>query len=194
MRVEPLPPDRMPPELRALHDEMAAEIREHLTGFVSARADGALVGPFAPMLRFPRAGAPAWRLTRALIDEARLAPDLRDVAILATGAAFDSRYELYAHERVARGSAGLPEPAVATLAAGQRPPDLTAEQGAAYDLAATIARGSTLPEATWRRATSLFGEEGAAELVWLVALYGMISIVLNAFDVPVPGRDAEGEA
>ena len=32
---------------------MSAAVEQHLKGFVSDRADGALVGPFLPMLRFP---------------------------------------------------------------------------------------------------------------------------------------------
>jgi len=49
MRTPPYPPADMPAALRPLHDEMDAYITEHLKGFVSHRADGALVGPFAPI-------------------------------------------------------------------------------------------------------------------------------------------------
>ena len=42
----------MPTQVRALHDDMVPLIAERLKGFVSKRADGALLDAFAPMLRF----------------------------------------------------------------------------------------------------------------------------------------------
>ena len=119
MRAAPFPPDQMPPEIRSLHDEMAEQIGQHLKGFVSKRADGALVGPFAPMLRFPQFGQAAWLYTKALIEHTKLPKPAHEVAILVTGAAFNSRYELYAHEHVAE-AAGLSAAKVAAIAAGQR--------------------------------------------------------------------------
>jgi hypothetical protein len=35
-----------------------------------------------------------------------------------------------------------------------------------------------------------FGVHGAAELIYLVALYCLVSVTLNGFDVPVPEADA----
>lgn len=71
MRAAPFPPPDMPADLRPLHDEMAAYIGEHLKGFVSSRPDGALIGPFAPMLRHPAFGRAAWSYTKALISTLR---------------------------------------------------------------------------------------------------------------------------
>lgn len=188
MRAAPYPPRQMPPALRALHDDMAGMIAEHLKGFVSSRADGALVGPFAPMLRFQPYGRAAWDYTKALIQHTVLPKPAHEVAILATGAAFNSRYELYAHEAVGE-AAGLSPAKVAAIAAGQRPADLTEPEQAAYDVAVALARGQQLPESTYRRAVKAFGEDGTAELIYLVAGYGLISMLLNAYDVSVPGRE-----
>jgi 4-carboxymuconolactone decarboxylase len=188
MRAPPFPPSDMPDDLRPLHDEMAGYVREHLKGFVSHRDDGALVGPFAPMLRFPTFGRAAWDYTKALIDNSKLPKLAHEVAILVTGAAFDARYELYAHERVAVG-AGLSAEKIATIAAGQRPADLSEEEQAAYDVAATLAGGRQLPETTFRRAVSAFGEKQTAELIYLVGGYLLVSTLLNAFDMSVPGRE-----
>ena len=188
MRAPPMPPADMSPDLRALHDDMAEIVAKHLKGFVSKRADGALVGPFPPLLRFPQFGGPAWDYTKALIHHSTLPKPAHEVAILVTGAAFDSRYELYAHERVADGT-GPSETKVATIAAGGRPPDLTEEEAAAYDVVAALCAGRQLPESTYRRAVKSFGEEGTAELVYLVGGYCLVSVLLNAFDMSVPGRE-----
>ena len=188
MRAPPFPPSEMPADVRALHDDMVPEIAAHLKGFVSSRQDGALVGPFAAMLRYPQFGGPAWAYTKALIEHSKLPKPAHEVAILVTGAALDSRYELYSHERVA-GQAGLSEAKIATLVAGQRPADLTEEEQAAYDVAAALTAGKQLPEATYQRALRAFGEEQTAELVYLVGGYCLVSVLLNAFDVSVPGRE-----
>ncbi len=188
MRAAPFPPAAMPAELRPLHDEMVAYIEQHLKGFVSQRQDGALIGPFAPMLRHPAFGSAAWTYTKALIDHAKLPKPAHEVAILATGAAFNSRYELYAHERVAD-AAGLPAEKVATIAAGQRPHDLTEPEAAAYDVATALASGRQLPASTFQRALRAFGEEQTAELIYLVGGYCLVSLLLNAYDMSVPGRE-----
>lgn len=140
MRLPPLPPNDMSPPTWALHDDIAPVIAEHLKGFVSKRADGALIGPFPPTLHFPQFGKPAWEYTKALIEQASLPKPIREVAILATGACFNSRYELYAHEHVAK-STGLSPAKIAAISAGQRPSDLSAEEAVAYDVATALAGG-----------------------------------------------------
>jgi 4-carboxymuconolactone decarboxylase len=163
-------------------------IADHLKGFVSSRPDGALVGPFNPMLHFPAFGKPAWDYVAALINNAKLPKPVREVAILVTGARFTSRYELYAHEHVAE-AVGLSAAKISAIAAGQRPADLSAEEAVAYDVAAVLAGGRQLPESTYRAAVAAFGEQGTAELVYLVCGYCLVSVLLNAYDVPVPGRE-----
>lgn len=188
MRLAPLPPEQLDPAVRPLHDRMAQAIAQHLKGFVSHRDDGALVGPFAPMLHFPQFGGPAWDYTQALIDHSTLPKPAHEVAILVTGAAFNSRYELYAHERVGE-AAGLSAEKVATITAGQRPADLTEPEAAAYDVAAALTGARQLPETTYQRALAAFGEAGVAELVYLIGGYCLVSVLLNAYDVSVPGRE-----
>ena len=188
MRLPPLPPADMPPDARALHDEIAPVVAEHLKGFVSRRADGALIGPFPPMLHFPQFGRPAWEFTRALIEHATLPKRVREVAILATGACFNSRYELYAHEHVAE-STGLAPAKIAAIAAGQRPSDLGRDEAAAYDVATALAGGRQLPGSTYAAAVDAFGKDGVGELVHLVGCYCLMSVMLNAFDMSVPGSE-----
>jgi 4-carboxymuconolactone decarboxylase len=79
---------------------------------------------------------------------------------------------------------GLPDAKLATIVAGQRPPDLTWDEAVAYDVAAALTGGGVLPELTYRAAVDCFGVHGAAELCYLVGLYCLVSV--NGFDVPVP--------
>jgi 4-carboxymuconolactone decarboxylase len=165
-----------------------AGIESHFKGFVSKRADGALIGPFNVMLHFPQFGTASWDYITALLEHSTLPKSAHEVAILVVGARYSSRYELYAHEHVAVRS-GLSDAKIATIAAGERPDDLNREEGIAYDVASKLARGGQLPEATYQAALRTFGDQGTAELVHLIGNYCLTSVILNAYDVAVPGSE-----
>jgi 4-carboxymuconolactone decarboxylase len=188
MRIPPIPPDKLDPNLREVHDGIAGLVTQEQGRIVILDEDGALVGPFAAMLRFPTFGVPALMLQRAVAAQARLDPVVREVAILTVGAAYGARYLLYAHERTAD-EVGLPAAQLATLASGGRPGGLTDEQAIAHDVARALTAGLIVPASTYDRAVHLLGEDGVGELVFLIGSYCLIAMVLNCFDVPVPDRD-----
>ncbi|MGI4853692.1 MAG: carboxymuconolactone decarboxylase family protein [Janthinobacterium lividum] len=185
MRLEPIAPADLSAEQRPLNDSMQAGVAKHLHGFIAKREDGALIGPFPAMLHFPQFGTAAWSVFTALSQNSTLPKTAHEVAILVTGARLNSRYELYSHERVAK-LAGLSESKIATITAGQRPADLSAEEGIAYDVAACLSNGGQLHDTTYKAATDAFGKDGTAELFYLIGCYCMISVLLNAYDVPLP--------
>ena len=187
-RLAPLPPSTLSAEQRALHEQLKDGIRKNLHGFQSERSDGALIGPFPAMVHFPKLGAAAWSVFTALSEVTTLPKTAHEVAILAVGARFNSRYELYSHEIVAK-SKGLAEDKVATIAAGQRPANLSKDEGIAYDVAACLSSGHQLPEFLYQAARKSFGKDGSAELFYLIGCYQLISTLLNAYDVSVPGRE-----
>jgi 4-carboxymuconolactone decarboxylase len=188
MRIRPIPPDELDPPLREVHDGIAGLVTEEQGRVVILDDDGALVGPFAAMLHFPAFGVPALFLQRAVAAAAPLVPVVREVAILTVGAAYGARYLLYAHEQTAD-EVGLAAAQIATLAAGGRPSGLSDEQAVAHDVAKALTSGRILPDSTYDRATQLLGPDGVGELVFLIGSYCLIAMVLNCFDVPVPGRE-----
>jgi 4-carboxymuconolactone decarboxylase len=154
-------------------------------GFQAIRDDGVLIGPWNPWLQFPRIGAPMWELVKVLSTAPTLPRPVREIAILVTGAKFHSSYELYAHVLMAE-LRGLDDDTIATIVAGQRPANLDEDESSAYDVASSLVGGGVLPELVYQKAVSRFGQAGAAELIYLVGLYCMVSVTLNGFDVPVP--------
>lgn len=72
MRIKPLPPDTLSPELRHVHDEIANLVGRSQSQVVMMNSDGALLGPFAPMLHFPQFGVPALSFLRTLDMHATL--------------------------------------------------------------------------------------------------------------------------
>ncbi|MEI9401813.1 carboxymuconolactone decarboxylase family protein [Mesorhizobium argentiipisi] len=185
MRLPLLLPSELSPDQRDLYDDMQNGIQSSFKGFAAVNDDGALMGPWNPWLHFSRFGGPTWELVKALSASPTLPKPVREVAILVTGVHFHSAYELYAHVLVAEAN-GLAEETIATIAAGQRPVDLTRQQAAAYDVASALVSGRLLPDLVYRHAVKTFGADGAAELIYLTGLYSLVSVILNGFEVPVP--------
>jgi alkylhydroperoxidase family enzyme len=130
-----------------------------------------------------------WELVKALSNSktSSLPKPVREIAILATGAKFRSGYELYAHVLMAE-MKGLDESSIASVVAGQRPESLGEDECCAYEVVSSLLRGGVLPELLYKKAIDRFGQDGAAELIYLIGLYCMISITLNGFDVPIPQK------
>jgi alkylhydroperoxidase family enzyme len=126
-----------------------------------------------------------------LVEALSIAPTLpkpvREIVILVTGSHFHSGYELYAHVLMAE-LRGLDDDTIATIVAGQRPINLGIDEAIAYDIASSLVRGGILPELVYKKAIAHFGETGAAEMIYLVGLYCMVSVTLNGFDVPAPDQ------
>ena len=185
MRLPLIAPTTLSPEQRPLYDDMRAGIELNFKAFKAISETGALIGPWNPWLHEPKFGKVIWDLTKALSMSPTLPRQVREVAILVTGAKFRAAYEIYAHV-IAAEQRGLPDDKIATIVAGQRPSDLTREEAVAYDVASALVSGGVLPELTYRQSIAAFGEAGTAEFINLVGLYCMVSVTLNGFDVPVP--------
>ena len=97
MRLPLIPPADLTAEQRPVYDDMKAGIEKNFQGFKTIAENGALLGPWNPWLHEPKFGKPIWDLTLALSVSPSLPRPVREVAILVTGAAFHSAYELYAH-------------------------------------------------------------------------------------------------
>jgi alkylhydroperoxidase family enzyme len=185
MRLPVVSPADLNEEQKPLYEDMRKGIQASFKGFVNLRSDGALLGPWNPWIREPKFGRPVWELVKTMVADPSLPPAVREVAILVTGAHFRSGYELYAHVLVAE-QRGLSDDKLATIVAGQRPADLTKQEAVAYDFASALVNGGVLPELTYKAAVEQFGNNGAAELSYLIGVYCMVSVTLNTFDVPVP--------
>lgn len=185
MRAPPIPPDQLAPALRQVHDEIANLVGRSQKQVNMLDSQGALTGPFPPMLQHPQFGIPALTFLRSLDTHATLDKAVREVAILTVGGAFGARFELYAHEIMAA-AFGLAPGVIATLAAGGRPHGLSEQQAIAHDIARSLVTGHIVPEATYQQAVRLLGRDAVAELIFLIGGYCLIATILNGFDVPAP--------
>ncbi|BAV05344.1 4-carboxymuconolactone decarboxylase [Filimonas lacunae] len=193
MRIQPLPPDTLDKEIRPVHDEIANLIGRSQSQVTMIDATGALLGPFPAMLHYPQFGIPALSFLRALDMHATLDKRVREVAILTVGAAFSARFELYAHEIMAE-AFGIAPDIIASLVAGNHPDGLSEQEAIAHTIARVLVAGRVVPDATYKRAVLLLGQDAVAELFFLIAGYCLIATILNGFDMPVPEHGSDMRA
>ena len=188
MRLPQLHHDALSADQKPLYADMKSGIQASFKGFTAIDGNGDLVGPWNPWLSFPQFGGPVWNLVKALAANPKLPKPIREVAILVTGAHFHSAYEIYAHVLVAE-IRGLSDDKIRTIISGQRPGDLTRDEGLAYDFAYALVSGGLVPELLYKEAVATFGQDGTAEFIYLVGLYCMVSTTLNGFKVPLPEQE-----
>lgn len=185
MRIQPLNPDALSAEARYVHDEISSLIGRSQGQVKMMNDEGALLGPFIPMLHYPQFGTAALTFLRTLDIHATLDKAVREVAILTVGGAYGARFELYAHEIMAA-TFGLAPAVIATLASGGSPAGLTEQEAVAHTIAKTLVNGHIVPGSTYQHAINTLGKDGVAELFFLISGYCLIAMILNGFDIPAP--------
>lgn len=186
-RLAAVAPSEVSEDQAELNRSLREGVERYLQGFVSQRDDGGLIGPFPAMLRFPDLGGAFWEFFLALAHGSSLPARVGEVAILRVAAATGAAYEIYSHEIRAR-AVGLPDSIVAVIVAGQRPSDLSNDEGVAHDLATVLTAGRQVPTRLYESAVGAFGERGVAELVYLVGCYQVVAALLNTFDATTPAE------
>lgn len=146
---------------------------------------GAIRGPSEAWLRSPGIADPLRQLVEYCRYGTSLPREVAELAILVTGARWKAQFEFWGHARLARHLGIAPE-AIEAIRTGQRPhlerPDLET----AYDVVSEYFATNRLRPETYARAIDAFGERGLVDLIGVVGLYGLVSMTLNIFDVPVP--------
>ena len=155
--------------------------------FQSKTDDGRLIGPFNPILFSPDISARFLDLHDGEEKHTSLSERVRQVVILAVGAVWKSDYELYAHTAAAR-EAGISEHAIRTLAIGRLPNDLSDQEKIAQRYARQLSVEHRVDVATYSAAEHAFGRQGLVEVTYLVGIYHIVCLLMNAFEVPVPDQ------
>ena len=147
--------------------------------------DGALRGPFNAMLYAPAVGDALQSLGAAVRFGTGLSDRVREIAILAVAAHWDSAFERYAHEAIGR-AVGLSEDIIEALRAGLEPPLTDPTERAAYRVVRALLTQRDLDDAHFADARSELGETALVELSTVVGHYGTLALQLHLFRVEVP--------
>ncbi|SHH01407.1 carboxymuconolactone decarboxylase family protein [Bradyrhizobium erythrophlei] len=158
--------------------------------FQSKLEDGRLIGPFNPILFSPAISSSFLDLQETEQNNTSLNQRVRQVVILAVGAVWKSNYELYAHAAAAR-RAGISEDAIRTLTSGGLPDELSEQEKIAQRYALHLSAGHHVDAALYSAAEHAFGQRGLVEITYLIGIYHTVCALLNAFEIPAPGSQAQ---
>jgi 4-carboxymuconolactone decarboxylase len=183
MRLPLVPEAEVSPAQRALYDAFTKRVGKNFTTFKTMRDDGALLGPWGVWLQVPETGEAIRQYIEAVEAMPGLSKKSVQVVTLIAGAHFNAAYEAYAHASVGA-QAGLSDDQIATLCAGKIPADLDAEATLAALVASKLLAGGALPDPLYKHGVGVLGQDGLNHVVFVVAQYCLVSLTLNAFDVP----------
>lgn len=151
--------------------------------------DRHLVGPFNAFVHVPQIGRRLASLGTHLRFETSIERRLIEVAICTVGAHWRSEFEFFAHAPMAL-EHGVDPSVIEALRAGEVPSFARDDEQIVYEVARQLLNDRRVTDSTYASAESLLGEAGMVELVALIGYYCLISMLLNLFEVPLPG-DAE---
>lgn len=171
----PLPtPESMTPEQRRVHDAVVAGPR------------GAVVGPLRAVLHSPELADRWQRLGEFLRYRTSLPPRLSELAILVTARRWNSQVEWYVHARAALG-AGLPQAVIDAIRLGRSPEFDAPDDAAVYEYARELQEFGQVSESVYGKVLGRWDALGVVELTALIGYYSMVSMTLNAHQIPLPG-------
>jgi len=173
--------DRFRPLTWAELDASQRSMAEH----VLAGARGSLNGPYNVFLRSPEMGDLAQAFGAQTRFKSSVPEKLKEFAILLVARSWTSRYEWYAHRRIAL-ERGLPEALIEDVAAGRPPRNMSAEEQAVYAFCRELLVEHEVSDSTFRNAVDRFGERGVVDLIGVMGYYHLVSMALNVDRYPLP--------
>jgi len=175
----PLPsPDAMTPEQRRVHDTIVAGPR------------GTVIGPLRAVIHNPSLAERWSALGEILRFGTSLPKRLNELAIIVTGRRWTSQIEWWVHARAAA-EAGLPEVAIEAIRTGESPEFDDADDALVYEFARQLQLTGRVPLETYQAVVARWGSAGVVELTAVVGYYTMVSMTLNAHEIPLPEGVAE---
>ena len=172
-RMPPIPEAQQTPAQRAAAQALISGPR------------GKLAGPFTPLMRSPGLLDRAQKLGEYLRFESALPDRIKELAILVVARHWSQGYEWSFHLPLAL-KAGVTRQTAEAIAAGRRPPEMTAQEAAAYDLLGELHATQTVGDKAWAWAIEAFGEAGVIDLIGFAGYYGLLAMTMNAARTPAP--------
>jgi 4-carboxymuconolactone decarboxylase len=173
MRLDTIDLADMTPAQRAVRESAIAGKR------------GRMPPPAEMWLHSPEFAQRAQSLGEFIRFDTCLGPAMTELAILVTAKHWNSHYEWYAHRKLAE-TAGLNAAIINAIRDGQTPdlPDPGAK--AIYDYATALHRSRQVSQAQHDALVAAYGARGVVEVVGICGYYTLVSMTLNAFEVPLP--------
>ena len=171
------------------YEQLASEVRPLADDILKVSSAG-LGGPYNALLRSPEMARRCFDLLDYLRFKTTVEKRLNEFAILIQARLANAQYEWWAHGPIAQ-RAGLSPDIIEQLRQCRRPQGMQADESLVYDFCVQLSLNHRVPDALWQRTVKHFGEQTVMDLVVLSGTYVMVSMVLNATQVEIPGGGAE---
>ncbi len=168
--------EQMTPEQQAVHDAVIAGPR------------GVMVGPLRAAIHNPELARRWSALGEILRFDTGLPKRVTELAIVVTGRRWTSQLEFLIHGRAAV-AAGVPEAVIEAIRDGE-PPELDEQDGETYEFARQLQQTGQVAAATYAAFRARWGDRGVVELTAVIGYYTMVSMTLNAHEIPLPQGEA----
>lgn len=170
------------PDLRpeTMSDDQKAVVKEIVSG-----PHAKVVGPYHAWLQSPELARRARTLSEFIRFKSSLPPRLSELGILIAGRYWKAEFEYYAHAQLAR-KAGLADAIIDAIAAKQRPAFENRDEEVVYTLCMELFETRRVSNEHYEVAVKTLGLTAVVELVATIGYYSMVSMTLNAFEVPLP--------
>lgn len=172
-RLPDIDPARLDPEQRRVHDAILSGPR------------GIVEGPLRVWVNNPGLADKAQALGAYCRYGTSLPQRLSELAIIVTGAHWRAGFEWAVHGPIAL-KAGLDPEAVEAIRTGGTPHFARTDEAAVHAFASELLVTRRVSEATYRTALDALGQTGVIDLVGVLGYYGLISMTIQAFEVPLP--------
>jgi 4-carboxymuconolactone decarboxylase len=173
MRIPDWKPEDLTPAQRKVHDAIVAGPR------------GRVVGPLRVWLMSPELAERAQELGAFCRFGTSLPPRLSELAILVTGAFWQAGFEWHAHAPIAL-AAGIAAEAIEAIRLGRPAKFAREDEQGVYEFSRELWNKRRISDMTYRRLAGLLGDNAIVELVAILGYYGLISMTINTFEVPLP--------
>jgi len=146
---------------------------------------GKMVGPLRAVIHSPELAERWSALGEFLRYNTCLPPRLNELAIIVSGRHWTSQVEWWAHSTAAA-KAGLPADVIEAIRVGEPPVFSEDDDATVYEFARQLLQRGEVSEHAYRAVERRWGTRGVVELTAVVGYYSMVSMTLNAHEVPLP--------
>jgi 4-carboxymuconolactone decarboxylase len=170
------------------YEDLPADVRPLADDILKVSSAG-LGGPYNALLRSPQMARRCFDLLDYLRFRTSVDKRLNEFAILIQARLANAQYEWWAHETIAR-RAGLSDAVMADLRECRRPAAMQDAEQLVYDFCIQLTLNHRVPDSLWQMAMDRLGEQAVIDLTVLSGTYVMVSMLLNATQVGIPGGGA----
>jgi 4-carboxymuconolactone decarboxylase len=165
--------EEMNAEQRDVHDEIVNGVRRRL------------IGPLRAVIHSPDLARRWSRLGEYLRFSTTLPKKLNELAIIVTGRRWNSQLEFHIHSEAAK-AAGLDAACVEAIRRAEPPTFADEAEVEVYEFARQLQQTGTVEPSVHAAVTARWGERGVVELAGVIGYYTMVSMTLNAHEIPLP--------